>query len=211
MNAYRVVEFFGIPISRELVDSDVTGAGGSVKMTCISEVIMEVDAVGSGYTAKTQRFDAWFGDNQQGVIYMVSDGSAPTYVNVKIYTVTSAMYKVQGVKITGGVSPVLSGSEFYAQVLCSPGARILSVDGGLATVKRQLYWEPISFAPFNAQVQASEGAVYTVIVDQGVVQTGAPSFNAGSGGAWDCAWQSTIPGVPNWALAAVLLFLVLRR
>ena len=76
LNSYRVVEFFGIPISRELVDSDVTGAGGSVKMTCISEVIMEVDAVGSGYAAKTQRFDAWFGDNQQGVIYMVSDGSA---------------------------------------------------------------------------------------------------------------------------------------
>ena len=39
-------------------------------------------------------------------------------------------------------------------------------------MKRQLDREPISFAPFNAQVQASEGAVYTFIVDQGVVQTG---------------------------------------
>jgi hypothetical protein len=212
ISSYHVSFLFGIPLIHELIGTSVTGSAGTASVSCLSEADMVFDIIASGYEAKTsETMTFWGSQGNQATVYLTPNGSAPTYVTVKVYTVTSENYAVRDVKITGGVAAVLTGSEAYANILCSPGTVALSFDGSQATFKETNYWQPISFAPFSATITAAEGKEYTATVTQGIVTLGKPQINNGGTDFWGFMLGELIPGVPNWALVAVAAFLILRR
>ncbi len=135
---------------------------------------MSFTIIASGYETKTQTLVL---NAAATATIFLTPGSGPNYVTVRIYTVTSESYKVRGVKITGGASAAVTNENAYADVLCLPGSAVLTFDGGLASMKRNAGWEMMTFGSFTKTLTAQSGAIYTVYVPSGSIESGSPDFN----------------------------------
>jgi hypothetical protein len=191
-----------------LVGSGITNSQGVAVLSCNSNVGVDFTVVASGYVTKTQTLVL---NSAATATIFLTPGGGETYVTVRIYTATSEMYKVRGVKITGGAAPASTGEGAYADILCPAGSVTLTFDGSVASMKKNAGWEMMTFGSFTKQIAASSNAVYTVYVPGGSIMDGSPDFNTSGSDFWDFMFGSWVPGVPNWVLVGVMLVLVLRR
>jgi hypothetical protein len=193
-----------------LTGSGVTNSAGVATVNCPSNQGVQFVIIASGY----EELDQTLIINVAGTatVYLTPSGTVPTYVTVRIYTVTAEGYKVRDVKIMGGAALAITNSEAYADVLCSSGAVTLTLDGSQATMKRINTWELMTFGSISVMVTASQNAVYTVFVPSGAIQSGAPDINNGGYAFMEFLFDEAIPGVPNWALLlGIVILLMLRK
>lgn len=188
-----------------LIGQGITGVDGIAHLTCNTNIATTFVVVASGYAEKTQVLTL---TSTAMATITLTPGTSPNYVTVRIYTVTSEGYMVQGVKIQGGVVEAITNANSYADVLCVDGSVALTLNGAQATVKRSSLWEMMSFGTLTTQIVAEEDAVYTAIVPEGSILLGKPDFPIN---LWDLLMASSY-GVPNWMIAlGVFLLLISRR
>lgn len=192
--------------NRQLIGTAVTNSNGVASIAVLSEANMELEVTASGYVTKVDEYQ-WFSAPAQATVYLTPSGSTPTTVKIRVYAMTTERQVVRDVKISGGSAVATTGMDGYAEVLCPAGSVSLSFVDTYAMVKRTQYWESLDFAPFTASVQAIEGAVYTAIVDEGVVEAGKADYGFDIG-RW--LFEESFSGIPNWVLVAAAMFLLFR-